>query len=106
MSLTPQLRPTDFEHLETHADREVREQAFADNAIYRHEEPQGIRYTKGTSVMATKRSWQSLDAILRSDASSAAALPTKPLRVSRIFTALTVVALVVFRMGRWKHKQV
>ena len=78
MSLTPQLRPTDFEHLETHADREVREQAFADNAIYRHEEPQGIRYTKGTSVMATKRSWQSLDAILRSDASSAAALNSSP----------------------------
>ena len=54
MSLSPQLRPTDFEHLETISDRAEREQAFADNAIYRHDEPQGVRYTKGSSPTATK----------------------------------------------------
>lgn len=99
MSLTPQLRPTDFEKLETLTDREDRERAFADSAIYRHEQPQGIRYTKGTDPMATKRSWQSLDAILRSDASSAAALPTRPMRISRVFTALTVIAGVLTVAG-------
>ncbi|MCH9685340.1 MAG: hypothetical protein K0V04_28145 [Deltaproteobacteria bacterium] len=99
MSLSPQLRPTDFEHLETLTDRADREQAFADNAIYRHDEPQGTRYTKGTSVMATKRSWQSLDAILRSDASSSAALPVREMRISRLFTALTVVAGILTVAG-------
>ncbi len=99
MSLTPQLRPTDFDKLETVAERTEREQAYADNAIYRHDEPQGTRYTKGTSVMATKRSWQSLDAILRSDASASAALPTREMRISRLFTALTVVAGILSVAG-------
>ncbi|MCX4241064.1 hypothetical protein [Paraliomyxa miuraensis] len=98
-SLSPQLRPTDFEELETSSDRQQREQAYADNAIYRHEEPQGMRYTKGTSELATKRSWQSLDAILRSDASASAALPTRNLRISRVFTALTVVAGILTVAG-------
>ncbi|MCA9652153.1 MAG: hypothetical protein H6712_04740 [Myxococcales bacterium] len=93
------MRPTDFEHLETLTDREDRERAYADNAIYRHDEPQGTRYTKGTTEIATKRSWQSLDAILRSDASSAAALPTRPMRISRVFTALTIVAGILTVAG-------
>jgi hypothetical protein len=99
MSLAPQLRPTDYEELEALSDRSAREQAYADNAIYRHDEPQGTRYTKGTSNLATKRSWQSLDAILRSDASSAAALPTREMRISRLFTALTVVAGILTVAG-------
>lgn len=99
MSLAPQLRPTDYEGLETISDRSTREQAYADNAIYPHDEPQGTRYTKGTSVTATKRSWQSLDAILRSDASSAAALPTREMRISRVFTALTVIAGILTVAG-------
>ena len=99
MSLSPQLRPTDFETLETYRDRDQREQAYADNAIYVHEEPQGTRYTKGTSVRATKRSWQSLDAILRSDASASAALPKREMRISRVFTALTVVAGILTVAG-------
>jgi hypothetical protein len=99
MSLTPQLRPTDFAELETLSDRSAREQAYADNAIYRHDEPQGTRYTKGTSNLATKRSWQSLDAILRSDASASAALPTREMRISRLFTALTVVAGILTVAG-------
>jgi hypothetical protein len=99
MSLAPQLRPTDHQELDTLSDRSVREQAYADNAIYRHDEPQGTRYTKGTSELATKRSWQSLDAILRSDASSSAALPTRNMRISRLFTALTVVAGILTIAG-------
>ncbi|MEM9455258.1 MAG: hypothetical protein AAGF11_13840 [Myxococcota bacterium] len=99
MSLSPQLRPTDFETLETYSDRAQREQAYADNAIYVHDEPQGTRYTKGTSVRATKRSWQSLDAILRSDASASAALPKRDMRISRVFTALTVVAGILTVAG-------
>lgn len=98
-SLSPQLRPTDFEELETVSDRSEREQAYADNAIYRHDEPQGMRYTKGTSDRATKRSWQSLDVILRSDASASAALPTRELRISRVLTALTVVAGILTVAG-------
>ncbi len=99
MSLAPQLRPTDFEELETISDRSAREQAYADNAIYRHAEPQGTRYTKGTSPMATKRSWQSLDVILRSDASASSALPRREMRISRVFTALTVVAGILTVAG-------
>lgn len=99
MSLAPQLRPTDYEELETISDRSVREQAYVDNSIYRHDEPQGTRYTKGTSSTATKRSWQSLDAVLRSDASAAAALPTREMRISRLFTALTVVAGILTVAG-------
>jgi len=99
MSLSPQLRPTDFDHLETLTDREEREQAYEDNAIYVHDEPQGLRYTKGQSPRATKRSWQSLDAILHSDASASAALPTREMRISRLFTALTVVAGILTVAG-------
>lgn len=99
MSLSPQLRPTDFQELDGLSDRSVREQAYADNAIHRHDEPQGTRYTKGTSNLATKRSWQSLDAILRSDASASAALPTRNMRISRLFTALTVVAGILTVAG-------
>jgi len=99
MSLSPQLRPTDFESLEQISDREAREQAYVDNAINQHDEPQGTRYTKGTSALATKRSWQSLDAILRSDASASAALPTRNMRISRVFTALTVVAGILTVAG-------
>ncbi|MCA9709532.1 MAG: hypothetical protein KDK70_27085 [Myxococcales bacterium] len=99
MSLSPQLRPTDFAELETISDRGEREQAYADHAIYTHDEPQGTRYTKGTSRTAIKRSWQSLDAILRSDASASAALPTREMRISRLFTALTVVAGILTVAG-------
>lgn len=99
MSLTPQLRPTDFEKIDSLSDRGEREQAYADNAIYQHEEPQGLRYTKGTSQVATKRSWQSLDTILRSDASSSAALPAREMRIARVFTALTVVAGILTVAG-------
>jgi hypothetical protein len=99
MSMSPQLRPTDFESLDALSDRSAREQAYDDNAIEQHDEPQGTRYTKGTSKLATKRSWQSLDAILRSDASASAALPTREMRISRLFTALTVVAGILTVAG-------
>ncbi len=99
MSLSPQLRPTDFEELETLSDRSARAQAYADNAIVSFDEPQGTRYTKGHDAMATKRSWQSLDAILRSDASASAALPNRQMRISRVFTALTIVAGILTVAG-------
>lgn len=99
MSLSPQLRPTDFQSIESLSDRSAREQAYVDNAINRHDEPQGTRYTKGTSALATKRSWQSLDAILRSDASASAALPAREMRISRVLTALTVVAGILTVAG-------
>jgi hypothetical protein len=90
MGVSPQLRPTDYASLEKVSDRTEREALYADNAIYEHAEPQGTRYTKGTHPHATRRSWQSLDAVLRSDQNSAAALPKRSLRLSRLFTALTV----------------
>jgi hypothetical protein len=99
MSVTPQLKPTDYSHLETIDDRGEREEAYAEQAIYKHQLPQGMRYTKGTSPSAEKRSWQSLDAILRSDRHSAAALPNKPLRLSRLFTALTIVSGILMVAG-------
>lgn len=99
MALSPQLEPTDYAELETIEDRGDREHAFAENSIYRHEEPQGTRYTKGTSRRAEKRSWQSLDVILRSDAASSAALPRRELRISRVFTALTVAAAILTVAG-------
>lgn len=90
MAITPQLPPTDYAALEQVADRGEREQLYQDNAIAVHDQPQGLRYTKGTDPQAQKRSWQSLDVVLRSDASSAAALPKRSLRLSRLFTALTI----------------
>ncbi|MDC0675522.1 hypothetical protein [Nannocystis radixulma] len=96
MSLTPQLQPTDFAKLETIKDRAEREKALKENWIFRHEEPQGTRYTKGLHPLATKRSWQSLDAILRSEKNAAEALPYKELRRSRIFAALSAVTGLLF----------
>lgn len=96
MSLTPQLPPTDFAKLEAIEDRGEREKALKENWIFRHEEPQGTRYTKGLHPQSTKRSWQSLDAVLRSNAASAEALPYKELRRSRIFAALTAVTGFLF----------
>jgi hypothetical protein len=99
MAVTPQLRPTDYAALEQVEDRGQREELYAENQIYSHNEPQGMRYTKGTSTSAHKRSWQSLDAVLRSDQNSAAALPVRQQRLSRLFTALTVVAGIVTVAG-------
>jgi hypothetical protein len=99
MSLTPQLQPTDFAKLETVRDRAEREKQLKENWVFRHEEPQGTRYTKGLHPMATKRSWQSLDAVLRSDRNASAALPYKQLRRSRIFAALAAVSGMLFIAG-------
>lgn len=99
MSLTPQLEPTDIPALEQVEDRKEREQLFADNSIYVHEEPAGTRYTKGNHPNAKRRSWQSLDAILRSDANASAALPAKQLRLSRVFTALTILSSMLVVAG-------
>jgi hypothetical protein len=99
MSLAPQLEPTDFARIDQAKDRKDRDQLFHDNTIYRHEEPQGTRYTKGNVDGTTKRSWQSLDAVLRSDANSSAALPAKQLRRSRVFTGLTLASSVLFIAG-------
>ncbi|MBL4687717.1 MAG: hypothetical protein JKY37_24185 [Nannocystaceae bacterium] len=99
MGLTPQLPPTDFAQLEVVSDRGAREQLYEDNAIVKHDQPQGMRYTKGNDLQATKRSWQSLDAVLRSDATSAAALPVRRMRSSRLFTALTVASGILTLAG-------
>lgn len=99
MSLTPQIQPTDFAKLEGVQDRAEREKLLKENWVFRHEEAEGTRYTKGLHPMTTKRSWQSLDAVLRSDRNAAAALPYKPLRRSRIFAALAAVSGTLFIAG-------
>lgn len=99
MALSPQLPPTDFAQIEQVETRQEREEIYAEQQIYVYDEPQGRRYTKGANVNAQKRSWQSLDAVLRSDAHSAAALPLRQQRLSRLFTALTVVAGIVTVAG-------
>lgn len=99
MALTPQLSPTDFASAERVADRDAREKLYAESTIYRHDLPQGTRYTKGTNVSAEKRSWQSLDAILRSDAASFEALPHRKLRLARLFTALGIATSLVTVAG-------
>lgn len=99
MALVPQLEPTDLAQVEQASTRSERDQLRRDNSIYRHEEPQGTRYTKGNDDTTPKRSWQSLDAILRSDANSSAALPAKQLRRARVFTALAVASSMLFVAG-------
>ncbi len=99
MTLTPQLEPTDFSRIERVAARQQRDDAFRDNSLYRHEEPQGTRYTKGNVDGTPKRSWQSLDAVLRSDAASSEALPVKPLRRARVFTGLAIASSILFVAG-------
>lgn len=88
MSLQPQLPPTDFAELERISEREAREAAYAEHTIVEHETSTGIRYTKGTHPNAPKRGWQSLDKVLRSDASSAAAIPVKKARRARFLAAM------------------
>lgn len=101
MALAPQLPPTDFEAVEATESRRDREQMYAEQQIYKHEKPQGMRYSKGAGNDQPDqlRSWQSLDAVLRSDAHSAAALPTRQLRRSRLFAALTVAAGILTVAG-------
>jgi|GEM_PF-2132016 len=99
MTLTPQLEPTDLARIERIEARADRDAAFRDNSLYRHEEPQGTRYTKGNADATPKRSWQSLDAVLRSDANSSEALPVKQLRRSRVFTGLAIASSVLFVAG-------
>jgi len=99
MTLTPQLEPTDLARIERIEARVDRDAAFRDNSLYRHEEPQGTRYTKGNADATPKRSWQSLDAVLRSDANSSEALPVKQLRRSRVFTGLAIASSVLFVAG-------
>ncbi len=98
MALTPQLPPTDFAELEQIEDRDERERQYAEQQIYTEDMPQGTRYTKGTDP-STPRSWQSLDVVLRSDASAATALPKRQLRRSRLFAALTVAAGILTVAG-------
>lgn len=95
MSITPQLHPTDVAALEKLEDREEREAAYEDNLIYRDDDARGVRYLKGQRVGARSRSWQSLDAVLRSDRNSAAALPDRPLRVARVLTGLLAASAIV-----------
>lgn len=98
MTLTPQLPPTDFSELEKVEDRGERERQYAEQQIYTEDMPQGTRFTKGTDP-STPRSWQSLDVVLHSDNSSAAALPKRQLRRSRLFAALTVAAGILTIAG-------
>lgn len=99
MSLTPQLRPTDYERLDDLQSRDSRDEAFAQNTINVHQTPAGTRYTKGPDPRDTKRSWQSLDAVLRSDVNSAAALPDKKLRAVRVLTVLGIASGLVTTAG-------
>lgn len=98
MTLTPQLPPTDFAALEKIEDRDERERQYAEQQIYTEDMPQGTRFTKGTDP-STPRSWQSLDVVLHSDNSAAAALPRRQLRRSRLFAALTVAAGILTIAG-------
>lgn len=97
--LSPQLAPPDIEAMEQVVSREDREALYTENSIYRHYEPQGLRYTRGTHLGSSKRSWQSLEAILRSDRNSSEALPTRKLRAARILIALTLVSSMVMVAG-------
>ena len=97
--LSPQLTPPDLQAMEQVVSREEREALYTEHSIYRHYEPQGIRYTKGTHPGSHKRSWQSLEAILRSDRNSSEALPTRKLRTARVLTALTLVSSMVMVAG-------
>lgn len=98
-SIVPQLHPTDVAALEELESREDREQAYEDNYIHRKDDLRGTRYVKGERVGARPRSWQSLDAVLRSDRNSSAALPDRPLRVARVLTGLLATSAIVMVGG-------
>ena len=99
MAVNPQLEPTNFRQLETIVDRHEREEAFSQNLIVRHDRPEGVRFSKGSHPASPHRSWQSLNAILRSDANSSAALPYKHLRAARVLTALAILSSMVLVAG-------
>ncbi len=99
MGLTPQLHPTDVEALEAIDDREERETAYNDNAIYRENDARGSRYVKGRQLGARPRGWQSLDLVLRSDRNSAAVLPERRIRTARVLTGLLAASALVIVGG-------
>jgi len=99
MALSPQLPPTDFAALEQVSDPGERERLYEEHKITVHETPEGRRYAKGTHPTAPRGSWQSLDVVLRSDASSAQVLSIRSLRRARILTALSISAAIVTVAG-------
>lgn len=99
LGLTPQLRPADVAELEHLEDRESREAAYERERIRAEFDPRGKRFYKGTDPNAPRRNWQSLDATLRSDRNSAAALPYKKLRTSRILAGISLVGGLVMVAG-------
>ncbi len=99
LSLTPQLQPANLPALEQIESREDREAAYERERIRMEYDPRGRRYFKGEDPNAPRRGWQSLDAVLRSDANSAAMLPEKKIRTSRILLGISMASSLVTVAG-------
>ena len=98
-SMQPQLQPTDMAALERAESRSDRESLYEHERIRMTYDPRGKRYHKGDDPNAPKRGWQSLDAVLRSDANSAAALPERKLRTSRVLFGVAIASSLVMVAG-------
>jgi hypothetical protein len=98
-SMQPQLQPTDMAALKRAEDRSERESLYEHERIRMTYDPRGKRYHKGDDPNAPKRGWQSLDAVLRSDANSAAALPERKLRTSRALFGVAIASSLVMVAG-------
>ena len=99
MSMQPQLHPTDMATVEKAESRAEREAMYERERIRVSYDPRGKRYTKGDDPNATLRGWQSLDLILRSDANSAAYLPERKLRTSKVLFGVAMASGLVMLAG-------
>jgi hypothetical protein len=99
VGLQPQLQPTDMAAVEQAEDRQDREAMYERERIQVAYDPRGKRYFKGDDPNAPLRGWQSLDAVLRSDANSSAALPERKLRTSRVLFGMAMASSVVMLAG-------
>lgn len=94
-----QLPPADLGALEKLETREAREAAYEEERIRVEFDPRGKRFYKGDDPDTPKRGWQSLDATLRSEATSASALPEKQIRASKVLAGVALASGLVMVAG-------
>lgn len=97
--MQPQLQPTDMVAVEQAETREDREVMYEQERIRVSYDPRGKRFVKGDDPYDPVQGWQSLDAVLRSDANSSAALPERKLRTSKVLFGVALASGLVMLAG-------
>lgn len=99
LSMQQQLQPTDMAVVEQAQSREERELMYEQERIRVSYDPRGKRFVKGDDPYDPVQGWQSLDAVVRSDANSSAVLPERKLRTSKILFGVAIASSLVMLAG-------